>query len=116
MRPQKLSNRLVVSAILVIAGIVLSATAFFSVTVFFLPRAVEELAVALFFVGIMLIGAGVLCPFRRTIYGTVGGFLFAVYLTTPVVRFDGDASTTFKNVAKELGDESPVDTEAGLPR
>lgn len=88
---------MIASANLVAVGMTCAAIAFL------LPPMRFDIVFPLFFLGIMFIGAGVLCPFRRTIYGTVAGFLLAAYLTTPVVRSTGDASETFKNVAAELG-------------
>src|SRR5690606_7866588 len=99
MQPRKLSRRTIASAILVLVGATCAAMA-----LLLAPSHFDfDIVFPLFFLGVMLIGAGMLCPFRRTIYGTVAGFLVAVYLTTPVVRVTGNGSETFKNVAAELG-------------
>lgn len=96
MHPRKLSKRMMASTALVASGTACTAFALL------LPPWSYAI-VPLFFLGITLMGAGALCPFRRTIYGTAAGFVFAVYLSTPVARVtDTPASETFKSVAAEL--------------
>lgn len=92
------------SAILVAIGGASTALAFL--------RVVNDIALPLFFLGVMLMGAGALYPFRRAAWGMLGGFVLAVYLSTPVVHITNNPDETFNNVPKELGAETEVSTKA----
>jgi hypothetical protein len=61
------------------------------------------IALALWFLGFTLLGAGALCPFGRAVSGALSGFILAgLYILDPIRSIGTNANKTFMDVAAEL--------------